>query len=170
VTRALSLADREPIRAILERTGVFTAEEVRVALSLIDETFAKPDGPDPYRFVVAESVAESAAESAGESAAEKRVVGYVCFGTTPLTTGTYDLYWIAVDPTLHGAGIGTLLVDAVLAAMRTAGGRLLLIETSSREDYAKTRLFYERAGLTLEARVRDFYSAGDDRLIYAKRV
>ncbi len=131
---------------------------MRVALSLIDESFAKPDDPDPYRFVVA------------EAAAERRVVGYVCFGTTPLTTGTYDLYWIAVDPTFQGGGVGSLLVDAVLDAMRAAGGRLLLIETSSRAEYARTREFYDRAGMTLEARVRDFYSPGDDRLIYARRV
>lgn len=131
---------------------------MRVALSLIDERFAKPDDQDPYQFVVAESTTE------------RRVVGYVCFGTTPLTTGTYDLYWIAVDPTFQGGGVGTLLVDAVLDAMRAAGGRLLLIETSSRPDYAKTRDFYDRAGMSLEARVRDFYSPGDDRLIYARRV
>ncbi len=105
-----------------------------------------------------------------ETTDERRLVGYVCFGTTPLTTGTYDLYWIAVDPTLHGRGIGSALLGAVLAAMRAAGGRLLLIETSSRADYANTRTFYERAGLTLEARIRDFYSPGDDRLIYAKRL
>lgn len=125
---------------------------------MVDESFARPDQPDPYHFVVAESTDD------------RRVLGYVCFGTTPLTTGTYDLYWIAVDPTLHGGGIGTLLVDAVLATMRADGGRLLLIETSSRADYANTRAFYERAGLTIEARVRDFYSPGDDRLIYAKRL
>lgn len=158
MTRPLSSADRDPIRVILERTGVFTGEEVRVALSLIDESFAKPDDHDPYRFVVA------------EAGTERRVVGYVCFGTTPLTTGTYDLYWIAVDPTFQGGGVGTLLVDAVLDAMRAAGGRLLLIETSSRAEYARTRDFYDRAGMTLEARVRDFYAPGDDRLIYARRV
>jgi len=105
-----------------------------------------------------------------ESPDDGRVLGYVCYGSTPLTNGTYDLYWIAVDPEIHGGGVGRSLVTAATDAIAAAGGRLLLIETSSRTDYSKTREFYERLGFVAEARVRDFYSPGDDRVIYSKRL
>ncbi len=32
------------------------------------------------------------------------------YGPTPLTLGTFDLYWMAVDPKAQGHGIGKALV------------------------------------------------------------
>lgn len=125
----------------------------------MDETFADPDQADPYRFVVAADPTDAA-----------RVLGYACFGTTPLTKGTCDLYWIAVDPTLHGGGIGRALLDEVERVLREDGQHQLVIETSSRADYEPTRAFYLRVGYVEEARVRDFYARGDDKVFYVKRL
>lgn len=125
----------------------------------MDETFADPEQPDPYRFVVAADSADGA-----------RVLGYACFGTTPLTKGTCDLYWIAVDPTLHGGGIGRALLDEVERVLRADGQHQIVIETSSRADYEPTRAFYLRVGYVEEARVRDFYARGDDKVFYVKRL
>ena len=96
------------------------------------------------------------------------VAGYACFGATPLTQGTYDLYWIAVDPKLHGAGVGRALMRATEDAVRAEGGRLLLIETASKPSYDKTRAFYLAWGCSEVARVPDFYAIGDDKVIYAR--
>ena len=71
------------------------------------------------------------------------IVGYACWGTSPMTTGTYDLYWIATDPRVQGGGSGRALLEHVEANVRGEGGRMLLIETSSRDDYGKTQHFYE---------------------------
>jgi hypothetical protein len=50
-----------------------------------------------------------------------------------------------------------------------AGGALILADTAAKPSYARTRAFYEAAGYALEARIRDYYAPGDDRLTYAKR-
>jgi ribosomal protein S18 acetylase RimI-like enzyme len=150
--RPLALADRAPLASILQASGAFTVGEVAVALELIDLGLqAKDHG---YRFVVAD--------------AEGRAVGYACYGEAPCTEGTYDLYWIAVEPALRGTGVGRALLRAVEEAVWKAGGRMLLVETASKESYAATRAFYERNGYVVAARVTDFYRPGDDKLIYRR--
>jgi ribosomal protein S18 acetylase RimI-like enzyme len=146
--RPLRASDRVAIERIVRATGVFNEAEVAIALELVD---APADAG--YRFVVAD--------------VDDAVAGYACFGATPLTQGTHDLYWIAVDPVLHGRGVGTELMRAVEAALAKEGARLLLIETASKPSYAPTRRFYERHGCREVARVPDFYAVGDDKVIYA---
>lgn len=127
---------------------MFNEEEIAIALELLD---AKPEAG--YRFVVAECAS--------------KVAGYACFGATPLTVGVFDLYWIAVDPTLHGTGVGQRLMDASEDAIRAEGGRMVVIETASKPAYDKTRAFYLAYGCREVARVPDFYAIGDDKVIYA---
>ena len=97
-----------------------------------------------------------------------RVFGYSCFGPHSLTQGTYDLYWIAVDPEFQGRGIGHTLLAKVETEVKAQGGHLLLIETSNTPPYISARHFYEGYGYHNEALVRNFYDRGDDLIIYAK--
>ncbi len=152
--RPTVVGDRTPILEILHRTAMFTPEEIEVARELIDAWLYHPEQKD-YILYTAE--------------AEGTVRGYVCYGPTPATEGTYDLYWIAVDPLYQRAGIGKQLLLFIEEVVRKAQGRLIIIETSSQDKYNPTRSFYERNGYILEARIRDFYRRGDDRLIYVKR-
>jgi GNAT superfamily N-acetyltransferase len=99
-----------------------------------------------------------------------RLLGYACFGATPATDGTYDLYWLAVDPAAQGRGVGTALVRAVEQKLLDRGARLLVVETSSRPDYEGTRRFYARSGYMEAARVRDFYAPADDRIVLTTRL
>ena len=151
--RQLRAADRAPLEQILAATGAFSPEEVEVALELIDHGLS-PD-TQGYCFAIAERSGE--------------VAGYACWGHTPLTEGVYDLYWIAVDPALHGSGVGRALLQAAETAVQRDGGRMLLIETASKPSYDKTREFYLGTGYTEFARVPDFYRLGDDKVIYGKR-
>jgi len=96
------------------------------------------------------------------------VLGYACFGHHSLTLGTYDLYWIAVDPAARGRGIGHALISRVEDEVRKRGGRLLLVETSQTADYIPAQKLYSSCGYHIEARIRDFYASGDDLLIYVK--
>ena len=98
------------------------------------------------------------------------MAGYACYGATPGTEGTFDLYWIAVDPSTQGRGAGTHLLGEVERRLRVGDERLLIAETSSRAAYEATRRFYERRGYSEQARVAAFYGPGDDRVIYAKRL
>lgn len=96
------------------------------------------------------------------------MLGYACFGPHPLTQGTYDLYWIVVDPDAQGRGIGHALLSRVEAEVRARGGRLLLVETSGTPAYVPARRFYEASGYRCEAAIHDFYAPGDDLLIFSK--
>lgn len=152
--RALRSGDRPAIETLLLAAGNFTADEIATALEVIDEALA---GDPDYTVFVVESESGS-------------VAGYECHGPTPLTTGTFDLYWIAVDPNAQKRGYGRVLLRAAEDDVKRRGGRLLLIETSSQSSYDATIRFYKRAGYRLEARIGDFYKAGDDKLVFAKNL
>jgi ribosomal protein S18 acetylase RimI-like enzyme len=163
VLRDLRAADRAPIGELLRATGAFPDAEIAVALELVDEALADAvRAPDRYRFLVAE--VESGVASA------PRLAGYVCWGLVPLSDGVFDVYWIAVDPRLHGRGLGRALLRAAEDDAAREGGRMVLIETGGKASYAPTRAFYERAGYAEIARIPDFFRVGDDKVIYARRV
>jgi ribosomal protein S18 acetylase RimI-like enzyme len=151
----LSRAQRDDVRRILEDTGVFREDEVAVALEVLDGYFDRP-GQD-YTAV-------------GAFTPGGKLLGYVCYGPTPCTLGTWDLYWIAVAPDTQRTGVGTVLLSEVERRLARERARLVVIETSSQPIYEKTRRFYLRHGYPEVARVPDFYSEGDDRVIYAKRI
>jgi GNAT superfamily N-acetyltransferase len=98
---------------------------------------------------------------------EGRLVGWICWGPTPCTVGTYDLYWMAVDPAVQHGGLGTDLL-AEMEKRLSGRARLLVVETAGRSAYAPTRAFYRARGYRPTARVPDFYAPGDDLVVYTK--
>jgi ribosomal protein S18 acetylase RimI-like enzyme len=101
--------------------------------------------------------------------AEGRLVGWICWGPTPCTLGTYDLYWMAVDPAAQRGGVGTaLLVE--MERQLVGRARLIVVETAGRADYAATRGFYESRGYRPTARIPEFYAPGDDLVVYTKQL
>ncbi|HUF14101.1 MAG TPA: GNAT family N-acetyltransferase [Longimicrobiales bacterium] len=145
----------EQIWQLLEATKVFRAEEIAIGLEVIESYLANPG--QEYDVV-------------GAFTRDDRLLGYACFGPTPCTEGTWDLYWIAVSPDAQGRGIGTLIMQEVERRLTRADARLVLIETSSTEPYEPTSAFYRALGYREVARVPDFYLDGDDRVILAKRL
>jgi len=153
--RPVQRGDRDTIHWIVASTGNFSPVEVETALELVDAALAEGEASGYLVYLL---------EDAGLP------VGYVCFGPTPLTQGTWDLYWIAVERSGQGKGYGRHLLAYTEAEVRHRGGRLMLIETSSQESYGATVAFYERTGYDLVARIPGFYRPGDDKLIYAKEL
>ena len=105
-----------------------------------------------------------------DGARAPRVAGYSCYGAAAMTQGTFDLYWIAVDPALHGFGVGRALMEGTEEAIRAEGGRLMLIETASKPSYDNTRAFYVAWGCREVARIPGFYAVGDDKVVYARQL
>jgi ribosomal protein S18 acetylase RimI-like enzyme len=101
---------------------------------------------------------------------EDHVLGYACYGPHALAQGTYDLYWIAVDPASQGKGIGQALLTKVEQHVADQGGRMMVIETSSGGGYRAARRFYQHNGYRRVTRIPDFYAPGDDLLIYYKLI
>jgi ribosomal protein S18 acetylase RimI-like enzyme len=147
--------ERPAIEAILRRCGVFSAAEVDVALEVLDVYLYRLNQQDYQVFT---------AKRAGA------VAGYVCFGRNTMTDGTFELYWIAVDPDHHRQGVGHSLMSLAEYEIARQGGRLISVETSSREDYHPTRKFYHDLGYRQAAVVADYYAAGDSKVILTKRI
>lgn len=156
--RPLVASDRESVKDILAAVGNFTPDEIETAIELVDEWLAEGAGSGYLTYVL---------ESRDDPFP---IVGYICFGEAPLTTGTYDLYWIAVDSKHHRGGFGKRLIRFAEEEIERRGGRMLLIETSSQETYGGTISFYERTGYEIAGRIKDFYKPGDDKLIFRKSI
>jgi ribosomal protein S18 acetylase RimI-like enzyme len=146
-------SDLRALRRLVESTGVFYREEIKIAIELLEERLRR-GAKSGYEFVFA--------EKAGE------LVGYCAWGAVPLTRGSYDLYWIAVAPEAQGLGVGRRLMHVAELAVAKLGGGRLYIETSSREAYVRTRRFYRAAGYSRAARLRDFYARGDHKVVFSK--
>jgi ribosomal protein S18 acetylase RimI-like enzyme len=146
--------DKPAILKILKNTPEFEPHEIAVAEEVIDSYLNDPAGSG-YHILVAET---------GSSAP-----GYICYGATPLTEGTWDIYWIAVDPKEQARGIGKALLSAAENDIKNNQGRLILIETSSKPIYEKTRDFHKSQGYDIICRIPDFYAPEDDKVIFQKR-
>ena len=85
-----------------------------------------------------------------------------------MTDGTWNLLFIAVRPNLRGQGHGTALVHHIEQLLTGRGERILLVETSGTAELGRTRAFYRKYGFNEEARIRDYYRAGDDKIIFRK--
>lgn len=153
IIRDIRRLDRPAVDRLVRGIELFSEAEKAIAMEVIDAYLNDP-GKDYHAL--------------GAFTPRGTLLGYTCYGPTPCTSGTWDLYWIAVSGEARGRGIGTLLMEEVEGKLVHQDARLLLIETSSRADYAPTRGFYERRGYAVVARVQDFYDVGDDRLIFAR--
>jgi len=159
IIRPLVAGDRSGVFRILENAGNFTPAEVGIALELIDEWLELGEHSGYLTYVLE-----------GRDPEKSEVLGYVCFGPTPLTESTFDLYWIAVDKSKHRGGVGKRLLKFSEEEVIRRGGKMLLIETSSQETYGGTIQFYERTGYELVGKIPEYYKPGDDKLIFAKRL
>ena len=153
--RSMTSQDRSTIGKILRSIPEFKPSEVVVAEEVIDSYLN-----DPLRSSYSILVAEVGSI----------VVGYICYGPTPLTEGTWDIYWMAVGPDQQGRGIGGSLLAFAEEEIKRNGGRLTFIETSSKPAYERIRRFHSSQGYELLCSIADFYAIGDDKLIYQKRL
>ena len=85
-----------------------------------------------------------------------------------MTSGTWNLYLIAVHPEHQGRGVGAALVRHIEHALAERGERVLLVETSGLPEFERTRAFYLANGYDEEARIREFYAAGEDKVVFRK--
>lgn len=152
--RKVVAKDKGIIEAIIRTNENFTDEEKYCAAELLD-IYLKDTARGEYLFICA----------AGEA---DKPLGYVCYGKSPFTDGSYDVYWIAVDPLWQGRKVGKTIMNHLENMLARENARMIIAETSSQPKYDKARLFYERLGFMEAARIRDFYRVGDDKIIYIK--
>ena len=153
--RPIEAQDRAQLLRLVKKQDNFNAQEVAVAIEVIDDTL--DPAKDDYCILVAVREGEG-------------VVGFICFGEIPMTDRRFDLYWVAVDPDLGRKGVGSLLLARMEEELAGQGGGIIYVDTSSTPGYARARSFYEKNGYCVACVLADFYRAGDDRVIYSKTV
>ncbi|MBN1483009.1 N-acetyltransferase [candidate division KSB1 bacterium] len=153
IRQTIRSSDKQAIREIVISSSFFNAQEIDVAVELIEERFEKGEASG-YYFLFADL--------------PNRTVAYSCYGPIPGTASSFDLYWIAVHNDTRGQGIGKLLLQATEQAIKKMGGRRIYVETSSRAQYIPTRNFYQACHYNMEALLQDFYAPGDSKCIFVK--
>lgn len=154
--RPLISKDREKLKKILLGTQIFFPDEIEVATELIDTVLTNPNQKDYKIYCMVNN--------------EDQPLGYICFGPIPMTKGSFDLYWIVVDPQYYGIKIGSKLLSFLEEEIQTLNGRMILIDTSSLPTYERARRFYQNKGYKEIARIPDFYWPGNDRITYCKKI
>jgi ribosomal protein S18 acetylase RimI-like enzyme len=130
-------------------------QELEIAKELVEEALSKGQAAG-YDFLFLENGHE--------------LIGYSCYGLIPGTQNSYDLYWIAVRPGHQGMGLGHWLLGETEQKILAKGGNRIYVDTSGRTLYESTRAFYQRCGYSKVATLKDFYSEGDDKVIFQKTI
>lgn len=147
--------DTEALIALADEVGVFKPLELTALREVLDD----------YHATNREAGHRSTTLEAATG-----IEGFVYFAPAAMTDRSWYLYWIAVRKRRHAGGLGGELLAHCEAEIRRAGGRLLLIETSSLPHYEPARRFYLKQGYDLHATVGDFYADGDDLVVFRKRL
>lgn len=148
-------SDVEAVREIILSTRFFYDHEVEIAADLVSERLELGE-ESGYFFVFAE--------------AGGKTVAYSCFGSDVMSKTCYDLYWIATHNDYRGKGIGKKLLAETERIAKEMGCVILIAETSGLPHYEPTRAFYLNTGFDLEATLKDYYTLGDDKLFFTKRL
>lgn len=178
--RDLTSADATRIAQIVRATGVFREEELGIAAEVFADAaraFEQTGQTGKTGKALTVSPASPVSSDLPEglpyyqlgAELDGQLMGWVCWGATPCTEGTWDLYWLAVDPKAQGHGVGTALVDEMERRLR-GKARLISVDTSGRPDYTPTRKFYLARGYKAVATVPNFYAKGDDQVIFTKEL
>jgi GNAT superfamily N-acetyltransferase len=145
--------DINRVMEIVESTKFFYDHEVEIAVELITERLSQGESTG-YYFVFAE--------------VDGITVAYSCFGPITMSKTSFDLYWIVTHNDYRGKGIGKKLLEETCKEAKNMGCSIIIAETSGLPHYTPTRAFYENNRFVLEARLKDFYAEGDDKLFYTK--
>jgi ribosomal protein S18 acetylase RimI-like enzyme len=157
--RPVTAEDRRGLEAVLRSDATFRADEISVALELVDAAIGRTDD---YRVLVAARA--SAPDLEGD------VAGYLCYGPTPMTAATYDLYWIVIHQAARGRGLAGALLAAMERELAQRSATAVRVETSEQESHGAARRLYARHGYPEVARLDDFYGPGDALVLYYKRL
>jgi ribosomal protein S18 acetylase RimI-like enzyme len=144
--------DTAALIALADATGIFRSNELETLGEVFADYFS--GNIDSDHFWITDD--------------DDGPVGVAYYAPEPMTDGTWNLYLLAVRPDRQGQGRGTTLLRYVEQTLTARGERVLLVETSGLASFERTRAFYRKCGYDEEARIRDFYKAGDDKIVYRK--
>lgn len=151
-------AQRTELLDLAVETGLFTPEDAEGLLGGILSALASGELPEGHTAVACRLVSDGP------------IVGWSYFAPDPYADRVWNLWWIGVLPEHQGSGVGDVLLGHVQQAALAAGARILIIETSDLEPMARARRFYAKAGYSERGRIPDFYSDGEAKVIFSRRL
>ena len=150
--RSTTLDDVTSLIVLAEASGLFEPSQTEELAQMLDQHFN----------------GETKSQDLWFTDDDNGVVGVAYVAPERMTEGTWNLYWIAIHPERQRQGRGVALLRHVEQMLANRGERILLVETSSLESFKYVRSFYRKSGYDEEARIREFYKAGDDKIIFRK--
>ena len=150
--------DMAAILSIAETIG-FQLSELEVIRKLLTDYFTDGSGQDSLRNSNAERFWLTNEGNDGN-------IGVAYCELERMTDQTWNLQLIAIHPDCQGQGHGGKLLRYVEETLKARGGRMLMVEMLASFDLAQA--FYRKYGYAEEARIRDFYAAGDDKVVFRK--
>jgi ribosomal protein S18 acetylase RimI-like enzyme len=156
----LSTPDDMPaILSIAEAIG-FQLGELEVVKKLLTDYFADGNGSNFLQDGSAQRFWLTNHQDNGE------IIGVAYCEPERMTDQTWNLQLIAIHPDHQGQGHGGKLLCHVEETLKARSGRMLLVETLASFDLAQA--FYRKHGYEEEACIRDFYAAGEDKVVFRK--
>ena len=153
-TPALAIRATKPgellmLKAVIDATGLFPSE----MLDSMAAPYFNGEAPDEFWLTAYKN---------------EQPVALAYYAPERMTQGTWNLLLIAVHPNQQRQGVGAALMHYVEAVLEARGERILLVETSGLPAFAATRAFYHSIGYVEEARIREYYQVGDDKIVFRK--
>ncbi|WP_138497414.1 GNAT family N-acetyltransferase [Nostoc sp. PA-18-2419] len=144
--------DTNALLALAEATGLFESNQIEELAQMLNQHFDDKTDNQGVWFTDYDNEPVGVAYAAPER----------------MTEGTWNLYLIAIHPVRQRQGRGAFLLHHVEQMLANKGERMLLVETSGLKDFEYVRAFYRKSGYEEEARIREFYKLGDDKVIFRK--
>ena len=145
-------ADQASLEHLAVASGLFQQSEIGEFSGMMSAYFAGETQGDFWISCVQDGVVTGAGYCGPEGFADR----------------VHNLYFIAVEPALQGMGQGSAILAEVEQKLRSEGARMLIIETSGQGSFELTRRFYRKHGYDEEARIREYYGPGDDKVVFRK--
>lgn len=150
--RLTTPSDTSALLALAEATGLFESNQIEELAQMPNQHFSN----------------EADSQDVWFTDDDNEPVGVAYVAPERMTEGTWNLYLIAIHPDHQRQGRGAALVRHVEQMLAERGERVLLVETSGLEEFEYVCAFYRKIGYDEEARIREFYKAGDDKIIFRK--
>lgn len=144
--RPADAGDAEAIIAVAETSGLFGPDDMAVFAPMIRE-----GAGSAHWWVLGE-------QPQGATMAEPEA----------FADAVWNLRFIAILPDARRSGLGALLLQGAEQAVQAMGARMLLVDTAGSADFEGVRAFYRAQGYAEEARIRDYYGEGVDKVTFRK--
>ncbi|WP_273960981.1 GNAT family N-acetyltransferase [Enterobacter kobei] len=150
--RPVETSDVEPLLNMLQVSGQFDEE----GLLHVRETL--------------KNYLSGNAEELWFSAEQEGLAGIAYCAPEVMTNNVWNLLMLWISPSHQRQGVGKALINKIEGELRHKHARLLLVETSSQIEFSAAREFYIKQGFINEARISNYYTTNEDKLIFTKNM